>query len=69
MKNNKVLPKLNFDNDMEFIKEHYSLAFIRFKENKKVSMLSFGLSKINNCIYLYMKKGPKDSLNYKKNLV
>ena len=69
MRNIKTLPKLKFDSEMEFIKEHYSTAFHRFKGNNKVSMLSFGLSKSNNCIYLYMKKEQKDLLNYMKNLV
>ena len=59
MRNIKTLPKLKFDSEMEFIKEHYSAAFLRFKGNNKVSMLSFGLSKSNNCIYLYMKKSKK----------
>jgi hypothetical protein len=69
MKDIKTLPKLVFDSEMKFIEEHYLAAFLRFKGNNEVSMLSFGLLKSNNCIYLYMKKDQKDSLNYMQNHV
>ena len=67
LRDNKMLYKLKFDANCDYISKCYSLAQKKFINNEKVSILSYGLVYLYESLYLYIKKEEEESLNYIKN--
>ena len=67
LKKNKKLNDLYLSKEYDYIKNYYNLASNKFQKDQKVSLLSYGLVKYYNSIYLYIKKEEEETLNYIKN--